>query len=1052
MPTGVINLLNTSNAPAVNADRLYNLNNALYFAGSQVLTASNIVAGTGLQKGSVAADGTFTLSTTTSPYSSVGSFFQLPIFAINSPTTAYQFMNINSSSYSVDHITYIIPKTMTLKNITIISNDITDQYLVKITNLNTTISTEETISMSSNTEVKQALNTTRDFTEGHKMTIEIKKSSGTLTTEEVLVMLDGELVQTSIWTYDTNKTYYADGNVGIGTDVPDKKLHIRGNGPQLLIEGLTNEDAIISSSSGPSYRNTNHQICFSHYAALNNDVLNFIDFKVNTGEQTTPETKMRIRGDGNVGIGTDVPDKKLHIRGNGPQLLIEGLTNEDAIISSSSGPSYRNRPHHISFQHYALPGNGYRNYMHFKVNTGAETTPDAKMTIRGDGNVGIGTDNPLNKLDIATTDSYTQCLISNNSLSNPGQIIIRNNYYNKQIQLRTAYNGSNLHSIFTYNGSGPDDLDINGGIKINGDGNVVIYNNLIIGSDTTTTGQITCNNITGGYGNASDNFHIDNHTNAGQMLINYSNEMPVRLFNAGTTGSLLVYTQNLDPIFASSNTNPTTGWISRIRLNNSVSNQDVFMAHYTNIHGTSTGIFAHYGSMGSWNYLYLNCLRNDASYIACDGQLSIMDSAWIGCDINSGNASQGNDRLLTLGRSTSYQYGMKFGGFTHAAEYGNAVFQISMNLHIDSPNNGASGAGNIYLNHYNSGMNIYLRSTAYFSDRRLKKDFEDINDDEVLNLCENINITKYKYKDDIRNPLSDRIYGFIAQDVQKYYPQAITINKGNNPHIMQEVSFTINNEIITVDYNFDLSKEYLIYGYTDINDINYKHLEEIKPITINSFKNPHKDYEFVKLVIVGTYIDDKLSISKEKLFQVFCGGVIALKHKYEQLENQDFTGKHRCITNNKRLTSYYQNYIGQIVISTGKHNTKNIISNKNKDHITINDSLPIVDLSNKINQKNVLGIISGIYNQRIIVNSIGEGAIWIINTNGNLENGDYITTSILNGYGHKQDDDLLHNYTVAKITLDCNFDINSDEYECKEIVLKAQIYKKAFVPCIYFCG
>ena len=177
-----------------------------------------------------------------------------------------------------------------------------------------------------------------------------------------------------------------------------------------------------------------------------------------------------------------------------------------------------------------------------------------------------------------------------------------------------------------------------------------------------------------------------------------------------------------------------------------------------------------------------------------------------------------------------------------------------------------------------------------------------------------------------------------------------------------------------------------------------------------------------------------------------------LQNKYDVLANQDFTGKHRCITNNKRLTSYYQDYIGQIVVSTGKHNTKNINSNKNKDHITIDDSLPIIDLSNKINQKNILGIISGLYNQRIIVNSIGEGAIWITNTNGNLENGDYITTSIINGYGHKQDDDLLHNYTVAKITLDCNFDLNSDEYECKEIVHKAQIYKKAFVPCIYFCG
>jgi len=41
--------------------------------------------------------------------------------------------------------------------------------------------------------------------------------------------------------------------------------------------------------------------------------------------------------------------------------------------------------------------------------------------------------------------------------------------------------------------------------------------------------------------------------------------------------------------------------------------------------------------------------------------------------------------------------------------------------------------------------------------------------------------------------------------------------------------------------------------------------------------------------------------------------------------------------------------------------------------------------------------------------------------NGPLESGDYITTCDLVGYGMKQDDDILHNYTVAKITKDCDF-------------------------------
>ena len=85
---------------------------------------------------------------------------------------------------------------------------------------------------------------------------------------------------------------------------------------------------------------------------------------------------------------------------------------------------------------------------------------------------------------------------------------------------------------------------------------------------------------------------------------------------------------------------------------------------------------------------------------------------------------------------------------------------------------------------------------------------------------------------------------------------------------------------------------------------------------------------------------------------------------------------------------------------------------------------------------------------------MGEGAIWIVNTNGNLENGDYIQSSDVIGMGEKQDSDILHNYTVAKITCDCNFDTNSTKYNCVEFVdsTSGNTYKKAFVGCTYHCG
>jgi hypothetical protein len=47
--------------------------------------------------------------------------------------------------------------------------------------------------------------------------------------------------------------------------------------------------------------------------------------------------------------------------------------------------------------------------------------------------------------------------------------------------------------------------------------------------------------------------------------------------------------------------------------------------------------------------------------------------------------------------------------------------------------------------------------------------------------------------------------------------------------------------------------------------------------------------------------------------------------------------------------------------------------------------------------------------------------MWVTDINGPLESGDYITTSNVAGYGQRQESEFLANYTVAKITMDCDF-------------------------------
>ena len=126
---------------------------------------------------------------------------------------------------------------------------------------------------------------------------------------------------------------------------------------------------------------------------------------------STMSSAMTIKYDGKVGIGEDGPVNALHIRGSNPQLLIEGESNEDANIDFSSGPSYRNRRHQIQTEHYALSGHATSNKMHFRVNAGGENTPSIRMTVRGDGNVGIGKESPTKKLHVVGDAYYENSVL-----------------------------------------------------------------------------------------------------------------------------------------------------------------------------------------------------------------------------------------------------------------------------------------------------------------------------------------------------------------------------------------------------------------------------------------------------------------------------------------------------------------------------------------------------------------------------------------------------------------------------------------------------------------
>ena len=168
-----------------------------------------------------------------------------------------------------------------------------------------------------------------------------------------------------------------------------------------------------------------------------------------------------------------------------------------------------------------------------------------------------------------------------------------------------------------------------------------------------------------------------------------------------------------------------------------------------------------------------------------------------------------------------------------------------------------------------------------------------------------------------------------------------------------------------------------------------------------------------------------------------------------------FTGQHVSPVIDITPTNV-SNYAG-LIVSSNQNDYLSInttVPLRGAKNINVNEAIPVVKISTKAQDKACFGVISWgedpneerreqkaghLVNEwnkekgdnRVYINSIGEGGVWVVNTNGNLEAGDYITTSNVSGYGMKQTSEFLANYTVAKITMDCNF--NPGQVPVKQI-------------------
>jgi hypothetical protein len=207
---------------------------------------------------------------------------------------------------------------------------------------------------------------------------------------------DTNLYRSAANTLKTDDSFLVGGNVGIGTTVPTSgyKLDVAGSILSSVASG--NTSVVVSTNNANGAINA---IAGQGLEIATDGTNKNIAFRNGTS------TSMYIKNGGNVGIGTTSPGAKLSIAAGASDANTEQIrfnrTNDEfrynsifSTISSSSSTAK----------------------ISFGVHDGVTSTSQATvMSLLGNGNVGIGTDDPAQDLTLYRSSGDTNFLISSNN-------------------------------------------------------------------------------------------------------------------------------------------------------------------------------------------------------------------------------------------------------------------------------------------------------------------------------------------------------------------------------------------------------------------------------------------------------------------------------------------------------------------------------------------------------------------------------------------------------------------------------------------------------------
>lgn len=248
-----------------------------------------------------------------------------------------------------------------------------------------------------------------------------------------------------LWQENGDDIYYNDGNVGIGTSAPSETLEVSNDNDYSTLKVISTDSS--SGSFFTQYNNNNEYLGIGTYGSANalsdlfglsrpNNQFIFATNNLAIGTLSSNDfilgtaniERVRIDYEGNVGIGTDNPSRKLEVYDASSNVYIELNTDN---INGYAGLEIGNDAQYWTTGVDSLDRYVVNNGVQFSGNDSIVVEaegPDSQLYLDSSGNVGIGTSTPGSAISVETTgaladfyrnsDSGATFTIRNNEISN----------------------------------------------------------------------------------------------------------------------------------------------------------------------------------------------------------------------------------------------------------------------------------------------------------------------------------------------------------------------------------------------------------------------------------------------------------------------------------------------------------------------------------------------------------------------------------------------------------------------------------------------------------